>query len=69
MEDLKTKEVLIYGLKQILTNQDVILAIVLMLKSEDQKKTMIDWIWKHKQESPSEDFVIAIAKKIVGRVD
>ncbi len=64
MEDLKTKEVLIYGLKQILTNQDVILAIALLLRSEDQMKTMIDYIWKHKQENPSEDEVINIAKAI-----
>ena len=64
MEDLKTKEVLIYGLKQILTNQDVILAIALLLRSEDQMKTMIEYIWKHKQENPSEDEVINIAKAI-----
>ena len=64
MEDLKTKEVLIYGLKQILTNQDVILAIALLLRSEDQMKTMIDYTWKHKQENPSEDEVINIAKAI-----
>jgi len=64
MEDLKTKEVLIYGLKQILTNQDVILAIALLLRSEDQMKTMIDYIWKHKQENPPEDEVINIAKAI-----
>ena len=69
MEELKTSEVLIYGLKQILTNKDTILAIALILRSEDQMKTMIAWIWDHKQENPSEDFVIAIAKKIVERVD
>ncbi len=55
MATLETKDVLIYGLKRILTNQDVILAIALMLKTDDQMKVMIDWIWKHQKENPSEN--------------
>ena len=60
----ETKEVLISGLHIVLKNKEVITAIALMLKSEGQMLTMIDWIYKHQKEHPSEDFVIAIAQKI-----
>lgn len=43
----ETKEVLIAGLKIVLTNKDMILAIALLLKSEAQMLTMIDWIYKY----------------------
>ena len=64
----ETKKVLIAGLKTILKDKEVMTAIALMLKSEDQMLTMIDWIVKHNQENPSEDLVIQIAQKIVERV-
>jgi len=60
----ETKKVLISGLKLILSNNDVILAIALLLKSEDQMLTMLDYIVKHRQENPSEDEVIQVAQKI-----
>lgn len=68
MATLETKDVLIYGLKRILTNQDVILAIALMLKTDDQMKVMIDWIWKHQKENPSENRVIRIARAIAEKL-
>ena|GEM_PF-4700984 len=60
----ETKLVLINGLSLILNNKEVITAIALMLKTEQQMRTMIDWIWKHQKENPSEDRVIRIAKLI-----
>jgi hypothetical protein len=64
----ETKKMLIAGLKNILTNKDVILAIALMLKSRAQEETMIAWIAQHYKENPSEDLVIQIAKKIAEKV-
>lgn len=60
----ETKKVLIYGLKRILSNKDVILAIALLLKTDTQMETMIAWIWDHQKENPDEDRVIRIAKLI-----
>ncbi len=68
MATLETKDVLIHELKRILTNQDVILAIALMLKTDDQMKVMIDWIWKHQKENPSENRVIRIARAIAEKL-
>lgn len=39
-----------------------------MLKTEPQMLTMIDWIYKHQKENPSEDRVVRIAKKILEQV-
>ena len=64
----ETKIMLIAGLKNILTNKDVILAIALMLKSENQMLTMLDWISKHYKENPDENRVIRIAKAITEKV-
>lgn len=61
----KTKQVLIHGLKRILTNQDTILALALMLETDEQMEVMIAWIWDHQKENPSENRVIRIAKAIV----
>jgi hypothetical protein len=60
----ETKLVLINGLSLILNNKEVITAIALMLSTEQQMRTMIDWIWKHQKENPSEDRIIRIAKLI-----
>lgn len=60
----KTKEVLINGLSLILQNKEVITAIALLLKSEEQMATMITYIYEHQKENPSEDEVIQVAKKI-----
>ncbi len=64
----ETKKMLIAGLKNILTNKDTITVIALLLKSEDQMLTMLDYIMKHNKENPSEDMVIRIAKKISEQV-
>lgn len=60
----ETKKMLIAGLKNILTNKDTITAIALLLKTDAQMKTMLDWIYKHHKENPSENLIIQIAKAI-----
>ena len=60
----ETKLILTNGLSLILNNKEVITAIALMLSTEQQMRTMIDWIWKHQKENPPEDRVIRIAKLI-----
>ena len=52
------KEMLIAGLKNILTDKEVITAIALILKTEEQMATMIVWIHNHQKENPEEDRVI-----------
>lgn len=64
----ETKKVLINGLSLILTNKEVITAIALMLKTEEQMATMIVWIHDHQKENPDEDRVIRIAQKISEQV-
>ena len=64
----ETKRILIGGLQTILKDKEVITAIALMLKSEDQMLTMLDWIVKHNKENPDEDRVIRIAQKISEQV-
>ncbi len=64
MEVSEVKMMLIYGLKNILKNTEVITAIALLLKTDAQMLTMLDWISKHHKENPSEDEVINIAKAI-----
>lgn len=64
----KTKRILIGGLQTILKDKEVITAIALMLKSEDQMLTMLDWIVKHNQENPDVDRIIRIAKRISEQV-
>ena len=60
----KTKEVLINGLHIVLKNKEVITAIALLLKSEEQMATMITYIYEHQKENPDEDRVIRIARRI-----
>ncbi len=68
MELSETKKLLIEGLKTVLKDKEVMLAIALMLKSEGQMLTMLDWIMKHNSENPDEDFVIRIAQAISEQV-
>ncbi len=68
MEISEPKKMLIAGLKNMLSNKDVITAIALMLKTEPQIMTMLDWIYKHHKENPSENRIIEIAKKISEQV-
>ncbi len=60
----ETKRVLINGLSLILTDKETITAIALLLKTEHQMRVMIDYIYKHQNENPSEDEVIQVAQKI-----
>ncbi len=64
----ETKKVLIGGLKLILKDKEVITAIALLLKSENQMLTMLDYIVKHSKENPPEDEVIQVAQKISEQV-
>ncbi len=64
----ETKRVLINGLSLILQNKEVIRAIALLLKSEEQMATMITYIYEHQKENPSEEEVIQVAKKISEQV-
>ena len=64
----ETKEILIAGLHIVLKNKEVITAIALMLKTEPQMLTMIDWIYNHQKENPDEDRVIRIARRIQEQV-
>ena len=64
----ETKKLLIEGLRTVLKDKEVILAIALLLKSEPQMLTMLDYIVKHNSENPSEDEVIQVAQKISEQV-
>lgn len=64
----ETKKVLINGLSLILKSKDTILVIALMLKSEAQMLTMIDWINKHQKENLNEDLVLQVAEAIKEQV-
>ena len=68
MELSETKKLLIEGLKTILKDKEVMLAIALMLKTDPQMLTMLDYILKHNSENPSEDEVIQVAQKISEQV-
>ena len=58
------KKVLINGLSLILQNKEVITAIALMLKTDEQMEVMIAWIYNFQKEHPYEDRVIRIAQRI-----
>lgn len=64
----ETKKTLINGLSLILTNKEVITAVALLLKSEEQMATMITYIHDYQKENPSEEEVIQVAKKISEQV-
>ncbi len=57
-------KLLVRSLKEMGLEEDSITAIALMLMTEPQILTMLDWINKHYKENPSEDKVIRIAKRI-----
>ena len=68
MELSETKKLLIEGLRTVLEDKEVMLAIALMLKTEPQMLTMLDYIVKHNQENPPESEVIQVAQLITERV-
>lgn len=68
MELSETKKLLIEGLRTVLEDKEVMLAIALLLKSEPQMLTMLDYILKHNSENPSEGEVIQVAQKISEQV-
>ena len=59
---------LIEGLRTVLKDKEVMTAIALMLKTDSQMLTMLDWIVKHNSENPDEDRVIRIAQRISEQV-
>ncbi len=67
-EAMKLQRGLSIGLKEIGIQKDTSIAIALMLRTENQLLTMLDWIVKHKKENPSEDRVLRIAQKISEQV-
>ena len=68
MELSETKKLLIEGLRTVLEDKEVMLAIALMLKTDPQMLTMLDYILKHNSENPSEGEVIQVAQKISEQV-
>lgn len=63
-EAMKLQEGLSIGLKEMGIQKDTSIAIALMLRTENQLLTMLDWIVKHTEENPSEDRVLRIAQRI-----
>jgi hypothetical protein len=68
MEKLTTKQLLIYYLKNQLENTDEILAIVLLMKSQAQQETMITFLHDRQNQKLTENYIIAVAKKISEQV-
>lgn len=64
MED-KVRNCLIECLKAMDWSKDYKIVITLMLKSDNQALTMIDWLVKHQKENPSQELGLEIAKQIV----
>ena len=52
------------GLKEMGMSKEYSIATALTLKTENQLLTMFDWILKHKEEKPSEERVLRVAKRI-----
>ncbi len=67
--DHKLKKALIECLKVMDMKADTKTAITLMLKTENQILTMLDWLHKHyEKEKPNEDRVLRIVQKIMEQV-
>ena len=52
------------SLKEMGLEEDSMIAIALMLRTEPQILTMLDWVMKHYKENPDEDRIIRIARRI-----
>ncbi len=66
--DHKVQKALIECLKVMDLQADTKTAITLMLRTEPQILTMLDWISKHNSENPDEDRVLRIAQAISEQV-
>ena len=67
-EAMKLQKGLSIGLKEMGIQKDTSIAIALMLRTENQLLTMLDWIMKHSSENPDEDRVLRIAQRISEQV-
>lgn len=64
MEKKEIQRLLIDGLLEMNLPKEHVTVIALMLKSEDQMWTMLDWIIKHHKENPSKQRVLQVAMNI-----
>ena len=65
MIELEEKKELIRGLKRLSVHKYIVLLIVVMIKTDNQLKSMMDWIKDHQNENPSQNEVFLAALDIV----
>ena len=65
MIELEEKKELIRGLKRLSVHKYIVLLIVVMIKTDNQLKSMMDWIKDHQNENPSQNEVFLAALEIV----
>ena len=62
------QQILIGGLKGMDINSPTITAMILMLKTENQQLTMLDWIIKHQKDQDGKERALRIAQRISEQV-
>lgn len=60
----KKEDLLIQSFHALGMRKEAAIAAFSMFKTDRQADTMLDWIYKHHQENPSEDEVLEIAEAI-----
>ena len=65
MIELEEKKELIRGLKRLSVHKYIVLLIVVMIKTDNQLKSMMDWIKDYQNENPSQNEVFLAALEIV----
>ena len=65
MIELEEKKELIRGLKRLSVHKYIVLLIVVMIKTDNQLESMMDWIKDHQNENPSQNEVFLAALEIV----
>ncbi len=60
----KKDDLLIQSFHALGMRKEAAIAAFSMLKTEQQAETMLDWIYKHHKENPSEDEILEIAEAI-----
>lgn len=65
MIELEEKKELIRGLKRLSVHKYFVLLIVVMIKTDNQLKSMMDWIKDHQNENLSQNEVFLAALEIV----
>ena len=63
-KEMNFQNLLIDGLHSMGLPKENIIAIAIMLKTEKQMGTLLDWIKKHYKENPSKLRVMLVAKNI-----